>query len=161
METSIGFGGGCHWCTEAVFQALVGVVKVDQGWISSFDQNDTFSEAVIVKFNPERIDQKTLIEIHLLTHASTAMHSMRDKYRSAVYVYSDTQAEAVKASISEIQKQQMKIIITEVLLFNAFRRNKENFLEYYKKRPEAPFCKTNIVPKLQKLMASHKRYLKR
>lgn len=156
MFSSIGFGGGCHWCTEAVFQALVGVVRVDQGWISSFDENDTFSEAVIVDFNPEIIKQKTLIEIHLLTHASTVMHSMREKYRSAVYIFNEPQAKEVKASISEIQKNQEAIIITEVLFFNTFRRNKESFLDYYKKRPEAPFCKTNIIPKLKKLQQTYK-----
>ena len=44
----IGFGGGCHWCTEAIFQALNGVESVEQGWISSLNPYDTFSEAVIV-----------------------------------------------------------------------------------------------------------------
>ena len=47
----IGFGGGCHWCTEAIFQALNGVESVEQGWISSLNPYDTFSEAVIVHFN--------------------------------------------------------------------------------------------------------------
>ena len=75
--TKIAFGGGCHWCTEAVFQILIGVVKVQQGWVRSVKENDTFSEAVIVHFNAKKTDLKVLIEIHLLTHKSTSNHSMR------------------------------------------------------------------------------------
>ena len=44
MISKIGFGGGCHWCTEAVFQSLKGVAKVEQGWIASFDEYNSFSE---------------------------------------------------------------------------------------------------------------------
>lgn len=84
----IGFGGGCHWCTEAVFQNLKGVNHVAQGWIASDENNTAFSEAVVVEFNPPKINLKTLIEIHLATHKSTSNHSMRKKYRSAIYVFS-------------------------------------------------------------------------
>lgn len=73
----IGFGGGCHWCTEAVFQSLKGVKSVQQGWIASKNEHFEFSEAVIVDFDPSSIPLKVLIEIHLHTHKSTSEHSMR------------------------------------------------------------------------------------
>ncbi len=88
----IGFGGGCHWCTEAVFQALIGVEKVEQGWIASEGENDSFSEAVIVHFDESTIDLSTLTAIHLFTHSCTSEHSMWKKYRSAVYTFSNKQA---------------------------------------------------------------------
>ena len=44
MIQKIAFGGGCHWCTEAVFQSLIGVQNVAQGWVQSTDENDSFSE---------------------------------------------------------------------------------------------------------------------
>ena len=82
----IALGGGCHWCTEAVFQSLIGVERVEQGYVASTGNNNSFSEAVIVHFNTERISLKTLIEIHLHTHKSTSNHSLRERYRSAVYL---------------------------------------------------------------------------
>jgi peptide-methionine (S)-S-oxide reductase len=57
----IGFGGGCHWCTESVFQSLKGVQKVEQGWIASTNENDSFSEAVLVYFDETTIDIKVLL----------------------------------------------------------------------------------------------------
>ena len=89
MISKIGFGGGCHWCTEAVFQSLKGVAKVEQGWIASFDEYDSFSEAVIVYYNETVISLETLIDVHLYTHRSNSDHSMRKKYRSAVYTFSE------------------------------------------------------------------------
>ena len=85
--SKIGFGGGCHWCTEAVFQSLIGVEKVEQGFVASFNLHNELSEAVIVHFNHKRISLQTLIEIHLLTHSSTSDHAMRKKYRSAIYTF--------------------------------------------------------------------------
>jgi len=90
----IGFGGGCHWCTEAVFQALNGVQKVEQGFIRSDPPQDSFSEAVIVTFDSKILSLETLIEVHLRTHASTSSHKMRGKYRSAIYIFDNQQAPA-------------------------------------------------------------------
>jgi len=147
--TKIAFGGGCHWCTEAVFQGLIGVEKVAQGWVSSTEKNDAFSEAVVVFFDAEKIDLKRLIEIHLNTHKSTSNHSMRTKYRSAIYYFSEHQKEK---SIEVVKKLQSKFeykIITKVLEFSGFKPSAEEFQNYYKKNPKKPFCKKYISPKLQ------------
>ncbi len=136
----IGFGGGCHWCTEAYFQSLKGVEKVEQGWISSITPNDTFSEAVIVHYNPLVIPLKILTAIHLHTHASTKSHSFREKYRSAVYVFDGKIAESQKL-ISECQVDFDEQIITQALLFNQFRLNTEQQHNYYKKNKEGIFAK--------------------
>ena len=88
----IGFGGGCHWCTEAVFQSLKGIETVEQGFIRSDAPADTWSEAVIVHYDPAEIDLAVLMEVHLRTHAATKDHSMRSKYRSAVYTFDGGQS---------------------------------------------------------------------
>ena len=155
----IGFGGGCHWCTEAVFQALKGVKKVEQGWISSTGDHDAFSEAVIVHFHPATIDLTTLIAIHLHTHSCTSEHAMRKKYRSAVYPFSDEQAATVGTIIKNLQADFQQPIITQCLPFVAFKENEETFQNYYFKNPEKVFCTTYIDPKLKLLMDQFSKYL--
>lgn len=149
--TKIGFGGGCHWCTEGVFRSIKGVVKVDQGWIGSKGEAETLSEAVIVHFNANKIDLKTLIDIHLQTHACTSEHSMRSKYRSAIYTFENTQIQPAIDILQGFQVHYNKSIVTQVLPFSIFKLNIESQLDYFYSRPNAPFCKQYIYPKLIKL----------
>lgn len=147
----IGFGGGCHWCTEAVFQALRGVIKVEQGWISAEGAED-FHEAVILYFNPGFISLKELIEVHLYTHNSTSNHSLRNKYRSAIYAFNTLQQKDSANILRLLQKDFEGQLVTHVYGFKEFRMSPESFQNYYLKNPEKPFCKTYIDPKLQMLL---------
>ena len=156
--TKIAFGGGCHWCTEAVFQSLKGIEKVAQGFVASVAVNSRFSEAVIVHFNAEVIDIKTLIEVHLLTHKSTSNHSMREKYRSAIYTFSDAQKKKVTQLLESFQEQFDNKIITQVIPFSAFKASADMFKNYYLKNPAKPFCKQYINPKLELIKREFSNY---
>ncbi|GEP51168.1 peptide methionine sulfoxide reductase MsrA [Flavobacterium noncentrifugens] len=153
MIRKAAFGGGCHWCTEAVFAALKGVIAVEQGWIASDGENDTFSEGVIVTFDPDTIGFKVLISIHLHTHSATSVHSMRGKYRSAVYVFTDKDAAIAAKTIETLQQDFETEIITKVLPFRDFKRNNPEALNYYFNDPQKPFCETYINPKLKMLLS--------
>jgi len=144
----IGFGGGCHWCTEAVFQSLVGIEDVAQGFIKSVPPADTWSEAVIVTFNPEIVEFAVLIEIHLRTHASMSPHKMRGKYRSAIYTFHDAQDDVSQGELNRLQPGFDEEIITSILPFVEFKSSDERFHNYYQTDPKRPFCKTYIDPKL-------------
>ena len=155
----IAFGGGCHWCTEAIFQSLKGVTLVEQGWIaSSHTHATTPSEAVIVHFNPENISLNILTEIHLFTHNSTSNHALRSKYRSAIYTFSNTQEKEIEEILREKQKQFIKPLITKPYPFKSFKLNKEMYLNYYKKNPKKPFCQVRIEPKLKILLEKYDAY---
>jgi len=147
----IGFGGGCHWCTEAVFQNLKGVVRVEQGWISASGALE-FSEAVLVHFNPAKISIKDLIEVHLHTHKSTSSHYMRSKYRSAVYTFSSEQRLESEHILKLLQKEFQDKLIIRVYGFKDFKLSPEPYQNYYRKNRDKPFCKTYIDPKLQFLL---------
>ena len=149
---SVGLGGGCHWCTEAVFASLSGVNSVKQGWILSTAPNDSLSEAVLIEFNDDEISLKELIEIHLNTHSSAADHSMRKKYRSAVYVMNETVSEQASNILAELQTEFEKPLVTKVLPFESFKINEEGYQDYYYKNPDKPFCQTYIKPKLEKIL---------
>ncbi|GAA4238700.1 peptide-methionine (S)-S-oxide reductase MsrA [Postechiella marina] len=159
-EQKIALGGGCHWCTEAVFQSLKGVTKVEQGYVASIKENEWFSEAVIVYFKEAQIPLKALIEIHLHTHKSTSNHTMRNKYRSAVYFYTSQQGEQINAILKGCQREFNNQIITKSMLFNGFKPSSEAIQNYYKKNPEKPFCKQYINPKLKLLRSKYSNYIK-
>jgi peptide-methionine (S)-S-oxide reductase len=154
----VGLGGGCHWCTEGVFQSLLGVSKVEQGWIASEGVDDTFSEAVLVHFDETVISLEDLIEIHLHTHASTSNHSLREKYRSAVYTFSDKQKEEAMTAIQRIQTDFDKEIITRALPFGEFKLNAEEYQNYLYSRRNNGFCQTYIHPKLELLRSKFSKY---
>jgi peptide-methionine (S)-S-oxide reductase len=149
--SKIGFGGGCHWCTEAVFQSIKGVNNVLQGYISSVGDAQEYSEGVIVMYNPKIVSLKTLFEIHLQTHESTSQHSFREKYRSAIYFYNDIDREVSEKHLKFLQPLFDEKIITKVLPFNTFKESRNEIKNYFIKNLEAPFCKTYIIPKLKKV----------
>jgi peptide-methionine (S)-S-oxide reductase len=151
-KTKIALGGGCHWCTEAVFQSLIGVRNVEQGFVASTEENSSFSEAVIVHFNPEDISLQTLIEVHLHTHKSTSVHSMRQKYRSAIYYFSDEQKTESQAILNTFQIEFNNKLITKTFPFSEFKASREAIQNYYQKNPEKPFCERFINPKLKLIM---------
>jgi len=126
---------------------------VEQGYIASTEPNTFFSEAVIVSYDSHALDIKSLIEIHIRTHSSTSRHRLRDKYRSAVYVFSESQSQAAIRALHEIQKATEKEIITLVLPFVSFKESSEQFKNYYQQGPERPFCQLYIDPKLDRIKA--------
>jgi len=157
--SKIGLGGGCHWCTEGVFESLLGVTKVNQGWIASCGEHSEFSEAIEVYFDPAVISLTDLIEIHLYTHASTSNHSMRGKYRSGVYVYDDLQFEQALRILALLSADFDKALITQVYAFKHFKQNKIEMQDYFYSAPDRPFCETYIQPKLKLLLARFIRHV--
>jgi len=132
---------------------------VDQGWISPDGEETSFSEAILVEFDPQVISLQVLTEIHLLSHSSHSDHKMRTKYRSAIYVHDQQQKDEVSEIVRILQMQSTKKYITQVLPMGAFKRNKSSLLNYYQTRPNAPFCTTYIEPKIKALIKTHQQYL--
>ena len=157
--TTIGLGGGCHWCTEAVFASLRGVAKVEQGFIRAPAPDDGWSEAVIAHFDPGTIPLPVLIEIHLRTHASTSDHKMRGKYRSAIYAISPDQHRQAQSALSELQAAFPEPLVTRVLTFDGFKPSDERFQQYHLKHAGGPFCTRFIDPKLDLLRRDYATHL--
>jgi len=144
----IGFGGGCHWCTEAVFDSLVGVHHLSQGFIRSTPPNDSLSEAVQFEFDPNQISLTVLIEVHLRTHSSMSNHSLREKYRSAVYTSNERVRDNAKDIIQTLQADFEKPLITQVLPLVEFQASPDQYQQYYQKHFEGAFCQRFVDPKL-------------
>lgn len=156
----IAFGGGCHWCTEAVFQQIMGVLEVEQGYVASTGKYSNYSEAVIVHWDSKKISLEHLIEIHLHTHQSTSNHSMRDKYRSAIYYFDEKDKIKALENLKNLRTDFDKDIITKVLPFVSFEGSREEIQNYYLKGPDKPFCQNFISPKLELLKKQFFNFLK-
>jgi peptide-methionine (S)-S-oxide reductase len=153
--TKVGLGGGCHWCTEAVFQPLRGVRDVRQGFVKSTPPDDSWSEAVEVSFDPDQVSLRALIEVHLSTHASTSEHKMRGKYRSAIYASDPALRGECVATLAAVKADTGAQFVTQVLTHEGFKPSDERFQNYYRKDSERPFCRTYIEPKLAKIRAQY------
>jgi peptide-methionine (S)-S-oxide reductase len=151
--SKVGLGGGCHWCTEGVFTSLIGITKVNQGWIASNGKHSSLSEAIEVYFDPAVISLSDLIEIHLHTHASTSDHSMRGKYRSAIYTFDNIQFKQALHILNVLRADFDKAVITQVYAFESFKPNKVELTDYFYSDHNRPFCQTYIQPKLRLLTA--------
>lgn len=155
MIFKLGLGGGCHWCTEAVFQAVPAVDRVEQGYISSVAPYDHKSEGVLIHFTDINSLEK-IIDIHLQTHASTKQHSRREEYRSAIYYFDPEMKSRVETVLNSLSRKrnnknrkQNENYITQTLPFVSFEASWDDIQNYYKTRPDAPFCKRYIEPKLK------------
>ena len=144
------FGGGCHWCTEAVFQHVDGVTRVEQGFAASAPPDDALSEAALVTWDERAVGLGELIGVHLDTHAAGSDHALRAKYRSAVYVMSDRQGEAARRFLAA-EAALRGPLVTRVMPLVRFEPSPERYRDYYRRRPDAPFCRTHIAPKLARM----------
>ena len=126
-------------------------MKVEQGYVASDPPADAFSEAIIVHYNPKTVDLERLIEIHLHTHKSTSNHSFRSKYRSAVYYFDSEDGERSRHILENLKQNFDEEIVTQVLPFRDFKISRESIQDYYRKNPDAPFCRRYIEPKLEVL----------
>jgi peptide-methionine (S)-S-oxide reductase len=102
----------------------------------------------LLDLDSNQIDLEHLIDVHLETHASTVLHQRREEYRSAVYYYNEDQLASLKGVMSSLSRKRNKSYITQVLPLVEFKESRESIRDYYRTRPDAPFCKRYIEPKL-------------
>ena len=90
-----------------------------------------------------------LIDIHLQTHAATKQHSRRNDYRIAIYYFDEELKNRIEVIMNSLSRKRNQTYITKVLAFESFEPSRESLQNYYQTRPEAPFCKRYIEPKLE------------
>jgi peptide methionine sulfoxide reductase msrA/msrB len=163
-QTKATFGGGCFWCTEAIFQQLVGVSKVESGYSGGERPNPTYqevcsgrtghAEVVQITFDPAVISYADLLHIHLSTHNPTTPDQQgADKgtqYRSIVLTHDSEQETAARQVIEVMAPAFDDAIVTEVKPFEAFYKAEDYHRDYYASNPRKPYCAAVISPKLQR-----------
>jgi len=164
---SIVLGGGCFWCTEAVFQRVEGVTRVVPGYAGGDVPDPTYeqvcggktghAEVVRVEYDDAKIMLERLLHIFFATHDPTTLNRQGadegTEYRSAIF-YSD-EADAVKAQsvISALRGEAGAPIVTQVVPLGTFYEAEAYHHNYFEQHPEQAYCQMVINPKLDKLRA--------
>jgi len=163
-------GGGCFWCTEAVFSEIKGVVKVEPGYSGGKMQNPTYevvstgitghAEVVQVTFNPSIISFREILEVFFATHDPTTLNRQGadygTQYRSVIFYHNDEQKRIAENLIEELNNTKVfdAEIVTQVMPFKAFYKAEDYHKDYFKRNPRDLYCKLVIAPKISKLRKS-------
>lgn len=170
------FGAGCFWCVEAVFQQLKGVKSVTSGYSGGHVKNPAYrevtsgntghAEAVQIKFDPEQISFRQLLEVFWKTHDPTTLNrqgpDIGPQYRSVIFYHNDEQKRIAEESKNEMDRSGYynNPIVTEIEPFTNFYVAEDYHQDYYESNPNQPYCRIWIDPKMKKLQEQFGQYLK-
>lgn len=158
-------GGGCFWCTEALFQKHPGVLLVKAGFAGGTTKNPTYeevcsgktghAEVIQITYDPKKVSYDQLLDLFWRAHDPTTWNSQGadqgPQYRSIILTNSPEQQQLAEASKKKAQVYFSKPIVTEIKPLTAFYPADEHHQDYYLKNRNAPYCQLVIAPKLEKL----------
>lgn len=167
-------GGGCFWCTEALFQSLRGVHKVQSGYSGGHVVNPTcrevcsgrtgHAEVIQVTYDPAHITYPDLLRVHLGTHNPTLRNQQgADKgtqYRSIIFYRNTDEEAAAQQVLAEVNELLEGRVVTQLVAFEAFYPAEPEHQNYYQRYRGKPYCEGAIEPKLAKLRQSFRALLK-
>lgn len=162
------FGGGCFWCTEAIFQQLNGVIAVESGYSGGRGANPTYrevssgltghAEVINIIYDKQIISYENLLRVHLSSHNPTTINKQGadrgTQYRSIVLFRNEEEQKVAVQVMQDMQPLFEDIIVTELIAFEAFYKAEPYHQNYYQSNPDKPYCQRIIEPKLQKIRKS-------
>jgi len=170
------FGMGCFWCSEAIFQRLKGVTKVESGYAGGNYKNPTYedvctgntghAEVVQITYDPAVISYKELLEIFWKMHDPTTLNrqgaDVGTQYRSVIFYHTVEQKALAEAYKTALNKERVypDPIITEIAPFTNFYVAENYHQNYFKLNGQEPYCRMVIMPKVDKLEKIFKAKLK-
>lgn len=166
MRTAV-FGGGCFWCTEAVFQMLKGVEKVESGYAGGKMENPSYetvssgntghAEVIRVTYDPAVISYEDLLTVFFGSHDPTTPNrqgaDVGEQYRSVILYETEEEratAERVAREIQESLKDGSRVV-TQIVPLAAFYAAESYHQNYFKTNTSAPYCQLIIEPKIEKV----------
>jgi peptide-methionine (S)-S-oxide reductase len=171
------FGSGCFWCTEAVFQNVEGVEKVESGYSGGKVKNPTYkevcsgltghAEVIQVHYDTAKVSYEELLEIFWKTHDPTTLNRQGadegTQYRSVVFYHNEEQKKLAEKYKAELDKSGAfdNPIVTEISPYTEFYKAEDYHQNYYNLNGNAPYCSYVIQPKLEKFRKVFKHKLKK
>ncbi len=170
-------GGGCFWCTEAVFDDLKGVISVESGYSGGSVPNPSYelvctgttghAEVVQVTFDPEVISYEDILRIFFTVHDPTTLNRQGNdvgtQYRSVIFYHDENQrtaAEKIKAEVTA-EKIWNDPLETEISPFKEFYKAEDYHQEYFANNPNQGYCRVVIEPKVAKFRKQYADRLKK
>jgi len=167
MKGTAVLGGGCFWCTEAVFKMLKGVTSVEPGYAGGHTTNPTYSsvsagdtghaEVIKIEFDPNVIIFHDLLTVFFATHDATQINrqgnDIGEQYRSIILYTNIAQKAVAEKFIEELNDSadEGDVIVTEVKKFETFYPAEQEHIDYYAQNKNKGYCQIVIAPKLQKV----------
>lgn len=175
------FGGGCFWCTEAVFKMLKGINSVTSGYAGGAPpetgKSPTYeevssgetghAEVIRIEYDASKISYHELLTVFFATHDPTTLNrqgsDVGSQYRSIILYYNDEQKKDAEEFIKELNASHPGDagVITEIQPLHYFYRAEEEHRDYFKKNPYQPYCQLVINPKLEKVQKEFAELLKK
>lgn len=171
------FGNGCFWCTEAIFEQLEGVCKVESGYAGGSVKNPTYkevctgltghAEVIRLAFDPEKIKYRELLDVFFNTHDPTTLNrqgaDVGTQYRSAIFFHNEEQKNEAEKIIIDLEKEKVfdDKIVTEITEINNFYVAENYHQDYYNNNKNQGYCRAVINPKLEKFIKKYKNKLKK
>lgn len=169
-------GGGCFWCTEAVFKELKGVSFVTSGYSGGDIINPSYrevttgrtghAEVIEIEFDPDVISFQDILEVFWSTHDPTTLNrqgaDVGSQYRSVIFYHSEAQKQIAETIKQKLNKENVfgKPVVTEISPWKNFFRAEDYHQDYYENNPNQGYCQFVIVPKLDKFRKIFKNKLK-
>lgn len=158
-------GGGCFWCTQAIFDMFDGVVKTTPGYAGGAIKNPTYeqvcsgttghAEVIKVEYDPNIASLEKLLEIFFAAHDPTSINKqgadVGSQYRSIILYTEEKQKKVIEAYINKIGGNFKKPIVTEVKKLENFYPSEDYHKDYYNNNPLQPYCMFVIRPKIKKV----------
>jgi len=158
-------GGGCFWCTEAVFQRLPGVISIASGYAGGTTGNPTYeqvcrgntghAEVIQIEFDPQKISYQKLLHYFWEAHDPTTLNQQGadtgTQYRSIILYHSEAQKLAAEKSKLEAQTSFKSPIVTEIVPLKKFYKAETYHQDYYNENSAQPYCRAVIRPKVEKI----------
>lgn len=164
------FGGGCFWCTEAVYTEIKGVLSVTSGYSGGSVEHPTYqqvcsgttghAECIQIRFDPELVSFAQLLEVFFKTHDPTTLNrqgaDVGTQYRSVIFYHNPQQKEIAEEVIANLNKEHAysSSVVTQVVPAVTFYPAEDYHQEYYKNNSRQGYCVYVIQPKLDKFRAA-------
>lgn len=171
------FGGGCFWCTEAIFSKLNGVIAVEAGYAGGNVKNPDYemvctgttghAEVIQIQYEPDKIAYELLLEVFFNTHNPTTLNrqgaDVGTQYRSVIFYHDESQKQKAEQMITALTEAQVfdEPIVTEIAPVNHYYKAENYHQNYYANNPANGYCNVVINPKLHKFMKQYKDKLKK